>query len=178
MATHDDDETPSTSEPQMGMTDFARMIGSSVSAALAEQNPKKVTFGQYAKRVNAGRSVLARQTLQNGYLVEPTQLSNEEIDLLNQIDRTGHYIDRKVEVIVRDEGADEVVEIRFACKTADQRFVLARLFKNFSDMLWQIVTAQDEERQAEAAQADRKEKRQFGQSKATRAAVEAAAARG
>lgn len=150
---HDDSpeiDTPTTPPPGMiNMTDFAAAIGASVSAAMEKANPKKETFGAYTRRVNAGKHKLLRETMQNGARVDGNVLSNTEIDLLNALDRTGRYINRLVEVIVRDEGTEETVEIRYNNKTRDQMFELRGYIRSFTDMLQQIVEAQAAENAAE-----------------------------
>lgn len=176
-------ETPATPPAGMvNMADFASMIGGAVATAIDARDSKtrKVTFGEYQRRINAGRSTLRRETFQNGFRLEEVQLSNAEIDLLNRISRTGRYIDRKVEVIVREDGADEVVEIRYNNKTRDQMFELRNHFRDFADLLTQIVMKQDEENEEQEQREGRKRsepsRRPFGDTKASREARAAAGA--
>jgi hypothetical protein len=119
-------------------------------AMLAAQAPRKIGIGEYDPRtpwhpIKADAHKLTRTCFQNGHLLDDEQLFNEEIDALNRIVRSGRYLDRLVEVIVRDEGPDETVEIRFASRTADQRNAVQRLCRDFKDMLEQIVVAQQAE---------------------------------
>lgn len=140
--------TPATPAPgTVNMADFAAMIGQQVAAGIAATQPaKRETFGQYLKRVNKGRSKLRRLSWENGVLLSESVLSNREIDLLNAISHTGRYVNRMVEVIVREDGADEVVEIRWNMKR-DARFELKSEAKNFCAILEQVATAQAEERE-------------------------------
>jgi hypothetical protein len=176
-------DTPTA--PPSGMVSLdslASAIGASVASALElrDSKNKKVTFGEYQRRRNAGRSRLTREVFQNGFrLGGPGQLDNsldnKQIDLLNQITHTGRYIDRKVEVILREEGADQVLEIRYNNKTKDQALELRAFIRSFTDMLEQIVEAQIME-DLEADERDgRKRKateRHFGDTKASREARE------
>lgn len=164
-----DEKTP-TPLPAVDMSVFAAMIGAAVQQAQAEANPKRLTFGQYAKLRNAGRQKLTRDCYQNGHIIDPGVLSNEEIALLNKLDRTGRYLDRLVEVLIRENGADEIVEVRFSNKTA-AAFELKGRARNFEHMLEQVVAAQAEERKEDEEKSDRKAaRRPFGDTKAFREA--------
>lgn len=167
--------TPAAPAPQLNMADFASMIGAAVSKSVAEANPKKETFGHYTKRINAGRSKLTRECFQNGFRLENENLSNKAIDLLNTISHTGRYINRLVEVIVRDEGAEEAVEIRYNNKTADQRAEIRGHIRSTEEMLQMIVDAQVIEKAEYAAQGEKKTaRRHFGDTKGYREAKERA----
>lgn len=137
---------PPTTAPDM--TAFASLLGDAVAAGMAKHNAgtKKQTFGEYNRKHNAGRPALTRICFENGIPMNAAVLTPKEINLLNALDRTGTYLNRTVEVIVREEGADEVVELRWNCKTADQRNADLRLARDLEDKLTQIVAAQAEER--------------------------------
>lgn len=166
-------ETPVTHEQ---LSDFGHQIADGIAAGIASTAPKKVSFGAYAKREAIGRSKLKRECYQNGFRMEGRVLSNKEINLLNQIHRSGRYIDRKVEVVVKKEGAnDEIVYISYKNKTVDDRFEFRGYVRSLEDMLQQIVQAQAEEDETEGLTKP-EPKRSFGVSKATRAAFEAAEA--
>jgi len=128
------------------MAQLASMIGQQVAAAVTAAQPvKRMTFGEYQRRVNKGRSKLKRVCWNCGVLMQESVLSNREIDLLNEITHTGRYINRLVEVIVRDNGADEELEIRWNMKR-DAQFELKGFARNFLDILEQVAVAQVEER--------------------------------
>jgi len=134
---------------------LASMIGQQVATAVtAAQPPKRLTFGEYQRREKKGRSILRRISWQNGVLMQESTLSNKEIDLLNLITHTGRYVNRLVEVIVREEGADEIVEFRWNMKR-DAQFELKGFARNFLDILEQVTAAQVGER----AEADAKDER-------------------
>lgn len=151
------------------------ILGEAIAKGINANNPKKMSFGEYTRRRNANRPKLRRTYFENGSHVSIDVLSNSEIDLLNQIHRTGRYIDRLVEVVVEREGPDEVVKINWNCRTRDQSFELKGKARNCEDMLQQIVAAQKEE-DAEDAEIEQHRKRIPFSSKATREARERAEA--
>jgi hypothetical protein len=137
------------------MAALAAMIGQQVATAVTAAQPvKRMTFGEYQRRAKKGRLTLKRVCWNNGIMIQESVLTNREIELLNQITHTGRYVNRLVEVIVRDEGADEVVELRWNMKR-DAQFELKGSARNFCDILEQIVAAQVEER----AEAEAKDER-------------------
>lgn len=171
-----DTQTPETPSSVEGAAAFAKMIGAAVAQANSEANPRKMTFGEYQRRLAKGRSVLRRPFFENGALIPATQLTNAEIDLLNQITHTGRYLDRNIEVILRNENLDESVEVRYNNATHDQQNVIYRLVRSFEDMLTQIVTAQkaeDAELEEQAMDKATRPRRSFGDTKAFRDAKQA-----
>jgi hypothetical protein len=129
------------------MQQFAKVIGEGVAAGIAKNTPRKVTIGQYDPKTpfhpnRKTASLFTRDYYQNGFKLEWDTTSDAEIDLLNKITHSGRYINRLVEVVVNNDSADEVVYINFNCKSADQRFALARVAPDFENMLTQIITAQ------------------------------------
>lgn len=176
-----DEEDTTTYQPPPGMQ-LASAIGTAVAEAMAINNPKKVTYGAYLKRPTLNHPLgllspkLARQYFQNGRLISYDQVNDEQVLLLNRITHSGRYLDRRVEVVVRDEGGDgQSVDIRYKNVGIDDRMELKSLFRNFTDLVRQIVDAQDIER-AEDEVAPRRvvQRRPFGGGKNTLAAEEAA----
>lgn len=177
-----------TSDITLSPEQLATAIGDAVGKALAANGPRRrLTFGEYKNRggYNAFHPTKAtektlnprRMYSQNGFNLHNDSLHDKEIELLNKITHSGRYINRIVEVIVSQNGADqEVVEIRFPCKTPDQRIEMKGLARNFIDMLEQITTTQNEEREeAEVVEEAKKEqRRKFGEGKASREAREKA----
>lgn len=154
------------SDPQAFATALATAFAST-------QGPKKVTFGEYARRPSIGHPLgpkgpkLTRDCYHNGFRVEYATSTDEQIELLNKIDRAGRYFDRKVEVIFReDEGT---IDIRWACATTDQRFAMTKYFSTFEDMLAKIVAVQEAEDAAEFELPP--VRRTFGNTKAYREAM-------
>ena len=158
---------------------FATALAAAISAS---QGPKKVTFGEYTRRPSIGHPLgpkgpqFTREYFQNGFRLEWPTTPDVQIELLNKIDRSGRYFDRKVEVLVREDGVNESsVDIRFSNQTADQRFLLTGYFKTFTDMLQQIIafqTAEDAEEDAQPVV-----RKTFGNTKAYREALAKRAAR-
>lgn len=142
-------------------SEAAAAIGSAVAEGIAKTQRRKLTFGEFQAKKAAAQGAkhkLTRKCFQNGFMLTPHRLKNEQIDLLNKIDRSGRYINRLVEVAVRQEGTEETVHISWHCKTKDQRFEAQQHFRDFTDLLKQIVEANREtDREAyEAAHPPRK----------------------
>jgi hypothetical protein len=174
------------SQPQSASIpdNLGSVIGDAVAAGMTKNQRRKVTIGEYIARLNAGRPEMKRRFLVNNIEMLPgdRRISNAEIDLLNQINRTGRYINRLVEVIIGADGADEVVHFRYNNRKPDHQFALMSAgVRDFETMLRMIVTAQAAENAAEDA--DREERgirgsnrRTFGQGRATRSAEASAGA--
>lgn len=164
-----------TTTPAPDMAAFAQLIADGVAAGIEKnQPPKKVTFGRYDPRTiyhpnKATAQTMKRDYFQNGYRLQYDNTFDREIELLNQITHSGRYLNRMVEVIVSDEG-DPSVDIRFKSRTADQRFEMMKVAKDFIDMLEQIIAAQREEDDEALDKATRPNPRHFGDTKATREA--------
>lgn len=149
-------------------------IGRAVAEGIAASSPRKVTIGQFVAKgpfSPAGiklKAKLRRETWQNGSRCSAETLHGEEINLLNRITHGGRYIDRKVEVIIENEGStdNEVVHIRFNNKK-DAYPELKAQCRDFKDMLRQVVEAQEAEDAEKEEMVVRKQERHFGRGKAT-----------
>ena len=111
---------------------------------------------------------LKKEVFINGLRAEPHSLTDQEINLMNRLSRSGRYLDRLVEVIVGADG----VEVRYNDKTNDQRNENAGKWRSTAEMLEQIVKVMDLENEEEAeAHAEKvAKKRAFGDNKAYREA--------
>lgn len=146
-------EVPLDNLGNIDMKALGQIIAEGVAQGIAAgQPPKTVRFGEYLRRVNKGRSQLQCVAFQNDKQIDPGVLTNEEIDLLNEINRSGRYFDRKVEVLYQAAGNDKVVYIRYNNKSTDQRFELRGEFRNFTDCIRQIVEKQAEENEKDEKQ--------------------------
>lgn len=175
-----DEDEPTGPPPGMQL---ASAIGTAVAEAMAVNNPKKVTYGAYLKRgtknhplgMLSPKFTAGRTYYQNGRLITYDNVDDEQVKLLNAISHSGRYIDRKVEVIVRDDGADtQYVDIRYKNASIDDRMEVKSLFRNFTELVQKIHDEQAEERAEEEANPRRVVRRPFGNGKNTRAAEEAA----
>lgn len=174
-----DEDEPTGPPPGM---ELASAIGAAVAEGIAKNAPpKKVTYGAFLKRPTKNHPLgllspkLSRTYFQNGHLIQYDSVNDEQVLLLNRITHSGRYLDRKVEVIVRDNGGDsQSVELRYKNNSIDDRMELKSLFKDFTDLVKQIVAAQDEERAEDEANPRRVVRRPFGSGKNTLAAEEAA----
>jgi len=165
---------------------LASEIGTAIALAMDKNNPKKVTYGQYLKRGTANHPLglaspkFTRPYFQNGRLVPYAGVSDEVVTLLNSITHSGRYINRKVEVIVRENGGDgQSVEFRYKNGSIDERMDLKSEFRSFKEMVALIAAEQQAEREEDEDNPKRVvTRRPFGSGKNTRAAEEAATATG
>lgn len=167
------------------MEDFSRMLSEGIAAGIAKTQRNKVTFGQYDPRtsfhpVKKDAPKFTRKYFQNGVEISWDTTHDREVLLLNRITHAGRYLDRKVEVVLIEDGSDYMVDIRYNNRTTDDRSVLKGLARDLTDMLTQIVTAQEaEDRDAEDDKLERATRpagrRTFGNSKATQDALARAA---
>src|SRR5882672_9385926 len=93
--------------PQPSMSDLATIIGDGIAKGMAQVAPKKVTAGRYDPKSSFHPDKklvpqLKRRCFQNGVEMKADLLFDEEIRLLNRIARGGRYLDRNVEVVLRD----------------------------------------------------------------------------
>ncbi len=188
MSTDNQNETAGDTTVHMSGAELGKAIADGIAAgAAASAPPRKITFGEYQRRPDPVYHPLGKQGpqmkrpyFQNGVKIEYASTYDKEIALLNRITHSGRYINRLVEVVVSQEGADDTVDIRFNNKTPDMQMELKGYCRNFVDMLEQIVDAQEmedleaEERKATSTPGRVSVPRQFGNSKATQAAVAAA----
>lgn len=164
---------PTTAEQVISTTSL-NDLGKAIAEGIASQNPKKLTFGQYQARENRGRVKLRLKAYQNGIPIDESVLSNEEIKLFNQIDRSGRYIDRRVEVLYNDDMGEKSVDIRYKNKTADDRFEFRGFVRNIADLLKQVIEANKADDDANGVVEAEPVRRPFGSSKATQEARERA----
>lgn len=157
------------------------VIGNAVAEGMTRNQRRKITVGEYVARLKAGRPEMARRFYQNNVEMLPGdwRITPAEITLLNKINRTGRYINRLVEVVLGQDGTEEVVHFRFNNRKPDHQFALmAAGVRDFETMLQMIVEAQAVENAAD--EADREERstrrRAWGNRKDTRAAETAASA--
>jgi hypothetical protein len=172
------EEIPSASAQGAEPVDYDRMgdaIGNAVAKGIAANTRRKITFGEYQARGGISqyhpdpskKVKMNRDYFNNGRLIEYATAYDREIELLNQITHSGRYIDRLVEVVVTQNGSEEVVDIRFSNKT-QFAFELKGKARDFTDMLEQIVAAQKIEREErEEFENNRSNRRHFGAGKAS-----------
>ena len=166
--------------PQFSMEELGQTIGDAVALGIGKTTRRKVTFGEYQltghspfhPKPIAETPTLRRRCWQNGIWMVPTTLFDREIVLLNQITHSGRYVNRLVEVILRNEGADEEIDVRFPNKGIDDQLMMKGYAKNFVDMLEQIAVAQTEDRaEKEEQEAGKKARpRQYFKNPAAQAA--------
>lgn len=170
--------------PSVNGNDLGKTISDAIQAGMAANAPvRKVSFGEYQKRAHTpfsdGSVKLTRECFQWGHALRADALTNREITLLNKIDRSGRYINRMVEVVVNQEGADETVMIRWKCATPDDRMAIAPYIQSFEHCLEQIVAAQVAEDSEDVVNAESyiQKRRAFGDTKTMREALARRAAK-
>lgn len=169
---------PVTPSPDPNMIAMAAAVAAAVAEAMAKHSPKKLTIGQYDPKSPyhplKGKAVKpTRIYFQNGVRLFDANTFDEEIRLLNKIQRPGRYLNRKVEVLVRQgDGAEgeDVVEVRWDSRTADQRNH-PDVRKPFTQILGEIVQEQNEEIAREEARMADAPQRHVGGNKNYREAV-------
>lgn len=134
--------------PEMGAAEFAKLLADGIAAGVAAAGgPKKVKLGQYDpqspwhpdKRLVPK---LKRSCFQNGGRIDATVICDDDIRLLNQIRVSGKYFDGFVEVLVRQHGTEETVDIMYANATIDKRLEQKSHFRDFSELVAGIVKNQ------------------------------------
>jgi ASC-1-like (ASCH) protein len=148
----DEGEATTPTAPGLTAVDMGQ-LGAIIAQGIAQgiaanQGPKKVTFGQYDPRSpfhpnKKTAAKLTRVVFQNGRQADWDKTSDAEIRLLNKITRSGRYISRRVEVILRDDAGSDVLDIRYNNMTVDQRMENARHWHSFEDMLKKILMEQE-----------------------------------
>lgn len=123
----------------------------------ANAAPRKVTFGEYEKNKRsvyhpnpATRVQFTRVYFQNGAQMNWETTFDEEVALLNRLTHSGRYIDRRVEVSVRDNGGgEEVVFVSYNNKKdkLSELFDLVERTKGqkskYESLLQMVVDAQE-----------------------------------
>lgn len=165
------------SQPQNNTAGIGAEIARAIREGMAANSPRrKVTIGEYdpktafhPNKASASHFRPNRKYYQNGGWIDEVTAFDREVDLLNQITHSGRYIDRIVEVVVAQNGSEESVDIRYNNRNIDQRLTNSTKWRNFTDMLEQIVTAQKEEdREMDELRADRDERRRVRMSAGVR----------
>lgn len=121
-------------------------IGRAIAEGIESTRSKKTTNGQYAKREalrDPKPRLLWTSVTQNGYACD--ELSAKEIAAVSRIKRSGRYYDRKFEVIVKLEGNEKTLQLRYPNKTIDHRLEMRQYWRNFEDMVRQIAEIQEAE---------------------------------
>lgn len=133
-------------------------LADAIAKGMAANAPRKFkTAGEYAATERTiyhpdptKRQKLSRATFQNGAMCNERSLFDEEIALLNRITHSGRYIDRRVEVSVRDTGGgDEVLHVSYNNKKdkLSELFDLVERTKGqkskFQSLLQMVVDAQE-----------------------------------
>lgn len=141
-------DTEATPEPTLDNISVAQLIeilkaqgistGQAFAAAINENAPKKkVSYGEYMRRPEqiASQKTLKRVTYQNGFVVNPSGLSDATIDKLAELE-TGKYMSGVVDVLAKDNGGP--IYLRYKNSSPDDRMTLASNFSSFSDLVQKL----------------------------------------
>jgi len=136
------------------LTMFANIIGSAIAGSMQKMGPKrykKAFTAEYDPKTWAQPDQtkalkLNRPCFQNGCWMNPNSMNNAEIRALNSITHSGRYLNRLVEVSVRQNGSEDEVHLTYNSKTPDQRIMLKGEARNLAELLQKIVETQTEER--------------------------------
>lgn len=163
---------------------LGQVIGVAVAEGTAKASRKRQPFALYDPKTpwhpdKSKTLKLRRVCYQNGVFLFADKLSNTEIDLLNRITHSGRYVDRLVEVVVDQSGADEAVDIRYNNKTHDQANELRGKARSLVEMLQMIVADQEDEDKDMAEREGKRtptqaQRRHFGDTAASREARQSA----
>lgn len=143
-------------------------LADAIAKGIAGATRRKVTFGEYeaTKRTSfhpdpAKRQKMSRVYFQNGGECNYNTTFDEEIALLNRITHSGRYIDRRVEVSVRDNGGgEEVVYISYNNKRdklselmefVDRKREHKSKFQSILEMIIEAQELEDLEREEQRA---------------------------
>lgn len=122
---------------------FGKSIADGIATGFKATTRPKVSIGEYQAR-HRRKVRLNKEVYQNGGLVRLENISDAEVGWLNRLHRPGRYINRKVEVIVKNDDPDNiVVYLRYSDRAPDQRFENAKHFKDFEELVKKIVLEQD-----------------------------------
>jgi hypothetical protein len=151
-----EDDTELEAEPEDTRSPEDRMadrIAEGVARGIEASAPKKVPYGRYDPMSPNQKGMpkksmpkLTRECFQNGERMNGDLMTAEEIKLMNLLTVPGRYVDRRVEVVIRENVGDEkpTVELRYS-DTINESFALrgkVRVAKSESplaNMLYHIL---------------------------------------
>jgi hypothetical protein len=134
-------------EREKQVNDIGDRIAEGISRGMQELAPKRIKPGSSAFdpkspfRSKRG-PMLKGDVYQNGIKLNQEQLYDKEIELCNQITKSGRYINRLVEVRVSDDAGARVVLISYPDKGLDQRMENKNHWRNFLELVSLIVEQQ------------------------------------
>lgn len=121
-------------------------LANAITNAVAEAGPvKQIHISRYTAKTpwnptgSKQRPKMRCRFFQNGFEIREAFVTDEDIDRLNKI-RPGRYLNRKVEVIQRNEHGNESMELRYSNATIEQRMELKNEARSLSEMLKRIVS--------------------------------------
>lgn len=133
----DTEATPNVSK------ELGSELAKAIMAGIEEARPKRITIENRKSQTpwsppkGVPKAKLKRKMMQHGIILNPKFLTNEEIELLNQI-RPGTYCEGHITVVRRK---DKGVSIEYPVKTVSQRMKLVSSFglRNLAEICQRII---------------------------------------
>jgi hypothetical protein len=135
-------------------------LADAIAAGIAGSTRRRKTFGEYVATVgNYYHPVVSatvhftpnRKYFQNDAEFMHSNLFDQEVSLLNRLTHSGRYLNRLIEVGLREEDGHQVFNLRYSNKSAGMNAIKEQLFRQPGDkstlatILRQIVEAQEAE---------------------------------
>jgi hypothetical protein len=120
---------------EVGTETLKDLVGSVRDLAAAAQRTKGSTLSAYLEK-NKRKVKLKQPFHQNGVLIRIDQLTDEQVELVNQL-KPGRYNSRKWEIVKR---RDRSIDFRYPNKTIEHRMQTASQAGDLTGMLKMILT--------------------------------------
>lgn len=116
-------------------------LGAQIAEGIAKAQRRAKTYGEYVATTGSyyhpdpnKKIALTRKCFQNGGEIMITNIYDEEAELLNRLTHSGRYLDRLVEVSIRDTGGDTAeVHLNYNNKIAGLNAIKEKLERRKSD---------------------------------------------
>jgi hypothetical protein len=136
-------------QPAGGIEAIAQAINSSIAGTLEKlQGQRQMSSAEYRTRTpwnpeakkEHERPAFLRKYFQHGHLIQKWHVSDEDIELLDQLE-PGRYLNKRVAVDVKESsnGDADSVFVSYPTKEQSDRQENARLFGSFTNLLRKIV---------------------------------------
>jgi len=148
----DEGEPSDEGKPPAGMVRLTDLVDIFAQGFARVAPVRAVTLGQYEPNSPFQEGLtkkqlpkMTRRYFENGRLIADHLVTPSEIKLLNQIARPGRYLDRLVEVIIREpNGPDDLGEVTFRYSNKrDNMDKIKQHARNFREMLALIFIEQE-----------------------------------
>jgi hypothetical protein len=144
--------TPDTTGDVAAQTALAQALITAIESTRPPQKKTPFNRPKGSPWYSKDKPKLKRPMYQHGILLNPDQLSTEEVELLNKI-KPGSYCDGFVRVIKR---RDRSLDIDYPVRTAAQRLKLTNNYgvRSFAELLQRLITEAANPRQFKSDEDD------------------------